>query len=87
MPAIITSKFRTHNASQFLESFSEAAPNVYYLGIGTPQAFATETTYNPNAIGSHACWKFLGGPDLAHHFENHLRESWAMSKALRDQAN
>ena len=43
MPAIITSKFRTHNASQFLESFSEAAPNVYYLGIGRPQGFTTET--------------------------------------------
>lgn len=46
------------------------------------QAFATETTYNPNAIGSHACWKFLDGADLAHHFEQHLREAWAMTKAL-----
>ena len=43
MPAIITSKFRTHNASQFLESFSESAPNVYYLCIGAPQDIATET--------------------------------------------
>tara|TARA_B100000902_G_C27315989_1_gene921342 strand:+ start:372 stop:1844 length:1473 start_codon:yes stop_codon:yes gene_type:complete len=43
MPAIITSKFRTHNANQFLESFTEAAPNVYYLGIGRPQPFGTET--------------------------------------------
>ena len=51
------------------------------------QAFATETTYNPNAIGSHACWKFLDGPDLAHHFEQHLRETWAMTTALKDQAS
>ena len=50
------------------------------------QAFATETTYNPNAIGSHACWKFLEGSDLAHHFEQHLREAWAMTTALKDQA-
>ena len=51
------------------------------------QAFATETTYNPNAVGSHACWKFLDGTNLAHHFEQHLREAWAMTTALRNQAN
>ena len=43
MPAIITNKFRIHNAEQFSESFSEASPNVYYLGIGRPQAFTTST--------------------------------------------
>ena len=43
MPAIITNKFRIHNAEQFSESFSEASPNVYYLGIGRPQAFGTLT--------------------------------------------
>ena len=43
MPAIITNKFRIHNSEQFFESFSEAAPNVYYLGIGRPQAFGTLT--------------------------------------------
>jgi len=43
MPAIITNKFRIHNQEQFVESFSEAAPSVYYLGIGRPQAFATST--------------------------------------------
>jgi hypothetical protein len=43
MPAIITYKFRIHNSEQFSESFSEASPNVYYLGIGRPQAFATST--------------------------------------------
>ena len=51
------------------------------------QAFATETTYNPHAIGSHACWKFLDGPDLAHHYEHHLREAWAMTTGLRNQAS
>ena len=43
MPAIITNKFRIHNQEQFVESFTEAAANVYYLGIGRPQAFATST--------------------------------------------
>ena len=44
MAAIITNKFRIHNQEQFVESFSEtASPNVYYLGIGRPQAFATQT--------------------------------------------
>jgi hypothetical protein len=43
MPAIITNKFRIHNQEQFVESFSEASPNVYYLGLGRPQAWATST--------------------------------------------
>jgi hypothetical protein len=43
MPAIITNKFRINNAEQFSESFSEASPEVYYLGIGRPQSFATQT--------------------------------------------
>src|SRR5210317_807063 len=43
MAAIVTNKFRIHNAEQFSESFSEATPNVYYMGIGRPQAFGTLT--------------------------------------------
>ena len=43
MPAIITNKFRLNNAEQFSESFSEAANEVYYLGIGRPQPFGTAT--------------------------------------------
>jgi len=43
MPAIITNKFRIHNSEQFAESFSESSPNIYYLGIGRPQAWATQT--------------------------------------------
>ena len=43
MAAIITNKFRIHNQEQFVESFSESSPNVYYLGIGRPQAFGTST--------------------------------------------
>ena len=43
MPAIITNKFRINNAEQFLESFTESSPNIYYLGIGKPQSHATQT--------------------------------------------
>ena len=43
MPAIITNKFRLHNTSNFVESFSESSPNIYYLAMGRPQAFATST--------------------------------------------
>ena len=44
MAAIITSKFRFHNAEQFKESFSESAATNYYLFVGRPSAFATTTT-------------------------------------------
>jgi len=43
MPAIITDKFRIHNAEQFSEAFTEASGNTMYLGIGRPQAFTTKT--------------------------------------------
>ena len=43
MPAIITNKFRIHNSEQFKESFSEAAGNTYYLGIGRAMPFNTAT--------------------------------------------
>ena len=44
MSAIITEKFRKHNANQFHESFSEAAASVYYLFIGKATAFTSSTT-------------------------------------------
>ena len=34
MSAIITEKFRRHNARNFFESFSEASADVYYLFLG-----------------------------------------------------
>ena len=44
MSAIITEKFRKHNADQFHESFSEASANAYYLFIGKATAFTSSTT-------------------------------------------
>ena len=40
MVAIITEKFKLHNASQFVESFTEAAASTYYLFLGKATAFA-----------------------------------------------
>ena len=44
MTAIITEKFRQHNAGQFYESFSETSANTYYLFIGKATSFTTGTT-------------------------------------------
>ncbi|SVA03692.1 uncharacterized protein METZ01_LOCUS56546 [marine metagenome] len=44
MSAIITEKFRVHNATQFYESFSEASPNTYYLFMGKSTAYTTGTS-------------------------------------------
>ena len=44
MTAIITEKFRQHNAGQFFESFSEASANSYYLFIGKASSFTSGTT-------------------------------------------
>ena len=44
MAAIITEKFRQHNAEQFFESFSEAAASTYYLFIGKSSPFTISTS-------------------------------------------
>ena len=44
MAAIITEKFRQHNATQFYESFSEASASTYYLIIGKSTPFTTGTS-------------------------------------------
>ena len=40
MPGIITSHLRVHNAIQFYESFSEAAPTRYFYYIAKPDPYA-----------------------------------------------
>lgn len=42
MPAVITNKFRIHNAVQFVESLSEPANNVLYLYLGKAEEYADE---------------------------------------------
>jgi len=43
MAAIISNKFRIHNAEQFYESFGEAAATNYYMFIGRPQQWSSTT--------------------------------------------
>src|SRR5210317_1785983 len=42
MAAIITNKFRIHNAEKFSTALTGSS-NVFYLGIGRPQSFTTST--------------------------------------------
>jgi len=49
MTAIITEKFRLHNAEQFFESFTEAAPHVYYMLIGKATPFTAATSGGTDA--------------------------------------
>jgi len=44
MTAIITQKFRQHNAEQFYESFSETAKSTYYMLIGKATSFTAGTS-------------------------------------------
>ena len=44
MSAIITEKFRQHNATQFHEAFSESSGNAYYLTIGKSSPFTSATS-------------------------------------------
>ena len=44
MSAIITEKFRRHNAKNFHESFSESSPDTYYLFLGKATPFTTGTS-------------------------------------------
>ena len=49
MAAIITEKFKQHNANQFFESFSESANNTYYLFIGKSTPFTSGTSGGTDA--------------------------------------
>ena len=44
MAAIITEKFKQHNATQFYESFSEASLSTYYMMLGKPTPFTSDTS-------------------------------------------
>lgn len=44
MAAIITNKFRIHNAEQYIEAFSESSGTNIYLFIGRPQAWSDDTS-------------------------------------------
>jgi hypothetical protein len=50
MASIVTSKFRIHNAEQFVESFSEASNTIMYLFIGKSTAFPDDNAHQRQLI-------------------------------------
>ena len=65
MASIVTSKFRIHNAEQFVEAFSEAANTIMYLFIGKSTAFpddnAPPTPVNSTANIEFTPWREMYG--------------------------
>lgn len=63
MPSIVTSKFRIHNAQQFVESFSETSNTVMYLFVGKNTAFPDDNS-PPTPINSTANIEFTPWRDM-----------------------
>lgn len=65
MASIVTSKFRIHNAEQFVEAFSEVANTIMYLFIGKSTAFpddnAPPTPVNSTANIEFTPWREMYG--------------------------
>ena len=53
MPSLVTSKFRVHNAEQFVESFSEASNTIMYLFVGKNTEFPNDNS-PPTPVNSTA---------------------------------
>ena len=63
MASLVTSKFRVHNAQQFVESFSEAANTVMYLFVGKNTAFPDDNN-PPTPVNSTANIEFTPWRDM-----------------------
>lgn len=63
MPSIVTSKFRVHNAEQFVEAFSEASNSIMYLFIGKSTAFPDDNS-PPTPVNSTANIEFTPWRDM-----------------------
>jgi hypothetical protein len=63
MSSIVTSKFRIHNAEQFVEAFDEAANSVIYLSIGKNTSFPNDNV-PPVPINSTANIEFSPWRDM-----------------------
>jgi len=63
MPSIVTSKFRVHNAQQFVESFSETSNTIMYLFVGKNTAFADDNS-PPTPVNSTANIEFTPWRDM-----------------------
>ena len=92
MAAIITEKFRIHNARQFKEDFGESASSTF-LFIGRPQAWdASDTTPTPsNSVGEMIdaykdmiAMKKIGSADVSHAL---VRRDWATGTTYDEYAH
>ena len=63
MASIVTSKFRVHNAQQFVEAFSEASNTVMYLFVGKNTAFPDDNN-PPTPVNSTANIEFTPWRDM-----------------------
>lgn len=63
MPSIVTSKFRVHNAEQFVEAFSETSNSIMYLFIGKSTAFPDDNA-PPTPVNSTANIEFTPWRDM-----------------------
>ena len=86
MAAIITSKFRIHNAESFKEGFSEASATNMYLGIGRPQPWTSDNSPDTpvDAVGDEFYYwddmlavKRIQSSDVAHGIP---RRNWTSGK-------
>jgi Bacteriophage T4, Gp8 len=66
MPAIVSSKFRIHNAQQFLEAFSETSNSIMYFYLGGPSAFTSPSSDSspPTPTNSTANVEYLPWRDM-----------------------
>jgi len=63
MASIVTSKFRVHNAQQFVEAFSETSNTVMYLFVGKNTAFPDDNS-PPTPVNSTANIEFTPWRDM-----------------------
>jgi len=95
MPSIVTSKFRVHNAQQFVESFSEASNNIMYLFVGKNTAFPDDnnppTPVNSTANIEYTPWRDMFGAkriqstDVTHAIERYNWTSGTVYDQYDDQ--
>lgn len=95
MASIVTSKFRVHNAQQFVESFSEAANTTMYLFVGKNTAFPDDnnppTPVNSTANIEFTPWRDMFGAkrvqstDVTHAIERYNWTSGTVYDAYDDQ--
>jgi len=93
MAAIITNKFRIHNAESYIEGFSEASGTNVYLFIGRPQAWTDDTApptpadnsdTNFNAYDDMVAMKRVTASDVTHAV---VRRDWTSGTVYDEYAH